>query len=174
MYEIKLYKSKWRAAILIILSLPFIIIVIRDLMNGHKIQPIWLDWVALCFFGMGIPFGIFNLLDKRPQVIINEHGVFYKAYKDFAEWRYIKDVYYKSFKNYANEQKYICLVLDQSALPDIQKKFKNAIGFLGLADYNISLTEVQKIDEQKLITLIKAMVNANDDEKNRLLTEFKS
>lgn len=34
-----------------------------------------IGWLCICFFGLGIPVGLLHTLDRRPQIIITERGI---------------------------------------------------------------------------------------------------
>src|ERR1700761_7703805 len=99
MLDIKLYKSQWQGIRLILLASIFVIPSLYDIIT-HNIQiPTGLSWFCLCFFGLGIPIGLFNLFDRRAQIIINENGIFWRPLPvSLIDWVSIKDVYYKDFK----------------------------------------------------------------------------
>ena len=90
--DIKLYKSPWRAIKLILLCSIFVFGGIFLLTNTDS--PKWVAWLNIGFFGLGYPVGLFHLLDRRPQIIINEIGIFDRTtYKDFINWDVIKGAY---------------------------------------------------------------------------------
>jgi hypothetical protein len=165
MIEIKLYKSPWKSVRIILLSLPFVIISLYLIIHNDADKT--MEWFCLCFFGLGIPIGIFNMLDKRPQIIINEIGIFNKAaYNNFINWNLIKDAYIKE----VHRQKFICLVLDEKAIPliKVKKKLTQINLALGFQETNISLGQI-KIDDQKFLEFIKAMSTADAASKQNLL-----
>lgn len=169
MPELKLYKSPRRAIRLILLTIPFVGLSLYDIIIHSDIMPIAFDWFCLCFFGLGIPLGIFNLFDRRPIITINEIGIYDRiSYNDFVNWNLIKDAYLRDVHN----QKFICLVLDDKAIPllKINKKLKGLSKALGFQEVNISLGQLRKIDEQKFVEFIKAMSDANMSTRINLLS----
>ena len=120
MTEIKLYKSSWKGIRLISLTLPFVIIgifMISDEPNGTF--NFYMGWLAIAFFGLGIPLGIFTLLDKRTQIIINEVGIFDRNLKQgVIKWEQIIEAY----PNGIDFQKFISIVVDETF---IYKKKQN-------------------------------------------------
>lgn len=85
MKEIKLYKSPWRAIKLLLLSSVFVFGGIWLITSTDS--PKWLGWMSIGFFGLGYPVGLFQLLDRRPQIIINELGIWDRTTKqDTINW----------------------------------------------------------------------------------------
>jgi hypothetical protein len=182
MNEVKIYKSKWKATKLFILSLPFVALGIWDLSHHPSTSPIWLDWTAVCFFGLGSLLGLFNLFDNRTELVINENGIFSRlSYgifdkstdKGFVKWDSIIDAYLNVFKNSywglpLSKHKTICLTVNGKVV----KRSKLSKAF-GMGDFNIPLINLKSINEDKLITFIKAMSQADVITKQQLLQDFK-
>lgn len=126
--------------------------------------------MSICFFGLGYPVGFFHLFDRRPQIIINEIGVWDRTTKhDIINWEIIHNAYLTDVSG----QKFICLQIDESYEPSNKKgrlhrnfaRFNKALGFQEL---NLSLGQI-KIDEFWLAEFINAMSNAKiQDRKNRI------
>ena len=125
-------------------------------------------------FGLGYPVGIYHLHDRRPQIIINEFGVFDRTtYKDFINWDVIQGAYSIDLLG----QKFVVLTVDKKYLPSIKKEkvfrsISNLVDF-GPQQINISLGQVA-IDEIKLAEFILAMIKVPPEDrkeklKNRLL-----
>ena len=168
MKEIKLYKSPWRAMKLILLCSIFVALGLWGILNGN--MPTWVAWLNIGFFGLGYPVGLFHLFDRRPQIIINEIGIFdHSTNKNFINWEIIQDAYLIDI----HKQKFICLVVDEKFKPSHNKsklyqktaKFSEAIG---AQELNISLGQV-KIDPERLTEFILLMRTATKWEKTELL-----
>ena len=70
-------------------------------------------------FGIGYPVGIYHLLDRRPQIIINEFGVFDRTtYKDFINWDVIEGAYSIDMMG----QKFVVLTVDEKYLASVKKE----------------------------------------------------
>lgn len=166
MNEIKLYKSPLKALKLVLLALPFIAFSLYAIISRSTEMPVWFAWLSLCFFGSAVPLAVFMLLDKRPQIIINETGIFDRtAHKSFINWHLIADTY--PVQVYG--QKFICLVLRDEAIPLLKKKAKlNKL--LGFQEINISLGQLKNVDEFKFAALIRQMAAAEPAEQQILLT----
>jgi hypothetical protein len=131
-------------------------------------------WLSIGFFGLAYPIGIYNLLDKRPAIILNELGIFDRSiHKEFINWELIKDAYPMSIKS----QKFICLVVDEKFKPSkkkgvFYKSLSTLNEALGAQELNINLNQVQKMDEVKLTQFILKMSKATKTDKTMLLKEL--
>lgn len=172
--DIKLYKSPWRAIKLILLCSIFVFVGLFLILKTDS--PKWIGWMNICFFGLGYPVGLFHLLDRRPQIIINEIGIFDRTtYKDFINWDVIQGAYPIDISG----QKFVCLVVDEKYEPStkkgkIAKTFSDFSKKVGAQELNISLGQIS-IDEGKLTEFILAMINIRPENrkeklKDRLLT----
>jgi hypothetical protein len=132
--------------------------------------PKWVCYLNIGFFGLGYPVGLSHLLDRRPQILINEVGIFDRTtYKDFINWDVIQDAYPIDISG----QKFVCLVVDEKYEPStkkgkIAKSLSNFSKEIGAQELNISLGQIT-IDEVKLTEFILAMINVRpEDRKERL------
>lgn len=168
MQEIRLYKSPWKAIRIILLAAPFIAFSAYSIIDHKNNIPTYPAWLCLCFFGLAIPIGLFQLFDKRPQIIINENGIFDRmAYKDFINWKLIRDAYAVN----VHGQKFICLVIDEAAIP-LLKSSKRMIKIskeLGFQEINLSLGQLKSFDVLKFIDFIKQMALASPAVRETLL-----
>lgn len=102
MNEIKLYKSPLYAFYLFLGSFIFVIGGVFMVMQEGS----FMAWLALLFFGLCALVGLIILFDKRPQIIINKKGIWYKKaiwkkcnYDDIIEWQTIKKIHWVSVDN---------------------------------------------------------------------------
>jgi hypothetical protein len=163
MEEIKLYKAKTKAVKLLALTIPFVV-------GG-----IWLitidkglvGWLGTLFFGLGIPIGIFHLFDKRPQIIINESGIWDRTTKqDIIKWEQIIEAYPIDIHG----QKFISLVVNDSFVFK-QKQYKWAekiSNVIGVQRLNLSLGQLN-INAMKLSEFIKEMINSDKSERPNII-----
>ncbi|MBL6446846.1 hypothetical protein JMN32_11020 [Fulvivirga sp. 29W222] len=164
MQEIKLYKSPWKAIKLLLLSSVFVIGGIWLLTSTSA--PKWVGWVSVCFFGLGYPIGVFHLFDRRPQIIINEIGIYDRTTnQDSINWEIIQNAYMTN----VHGQKFICLQVDESYEPSKKKgkwhkNFAQLNKSLGFQEINISLGQI-KIDETRLMDFINAMACVDKTER---------
>jgi hypothetical protein len=167
--DIKLYKSPWRAVKLILLCSIFVVGGI--FMLGQTDTPQWVWYLNIGFFGLGHPVGLFHLFDRRPQIIINEVGIFDRTtYKDFINWEVIQNA---SPINISG-QKFVCLVVDGQYEPSTKKgklgkAFANLNKEIGAQELNISLGQIA-IDENKLTEFILTMIHVRPEDRKEKLT----
>jgi hypothetical protein len=168
MIEYKLYKSPIRAIKLILVSLAFVLAGIFILNDADG--PKFFGWCSIIFFGFGVLVGIYQLFDRRPQIIINEFGIFDRtANKDFINWEIIKNAYLAN----VHGQKFICLVLDEKFEPSktkgrLFKKGAMLSKALGFQELNISLVNI-KIDEHRFTNFILAMRTAEKNQRAEMI-----
>lgn len=169
--DIKLYKSPWRAIKLILLCSIFVVVGIFIVTSADT--PKWPGWLNIFFFGLGYPVGLFHLMDRRPQIIINEIGIFDRTtYKDFINWEVIQGFYPTNLYG----QKFICLIVDEKYEPSTRKgKFAKSISKLnkevGAQELNISLGQI-KIDEFKLTEFILTMIKHRPEHRREKLNNW--
>lgn len=134
--------------------------------------PKFVAWSSIIFFGLGYPVGLFQLFDRRPQIIINEIGIFDRMiHKDFINWEIIQDAYLAEMHG----QKFICLVVDQQFEPSKSKGklTRELAGFskaLGFQELNISLGNV-KVNAERLTEFILAMRTADKPNRETIINE---
>ena len=130
----------------------------------------FMGWFGTIFFGLGIPVALFHLFDKRPQIIINDIGIFDRTTNQKTiNWEIIENAYLANIHG----QKFICLVVNEKFEPSKQKGkwFKRTVRLnkaLGFQELNISLGQI-KIDEAKLRDFILKMSQADHPQRKEIL-----
>lgn len=168
MIEYKLYKSRRKAIKLLFPSLIFVFAGIYLLNQPHVSK--LMAWVCILFFGLGIPIGLIQLLDRRPQIIINEFGIFDRTlHKDFINWEIIHDAYLIGVR----QERFICLVVDEQFEPSKSKgKFAQKMAGLskaiGFQELNINVGNVG-VDGERLTAFILAMRTADKPNRETLI-----
>ena len=170
MQEIKLYKSKWKNLGLFLGSSLFVSggfhFILSEDSDTFKIV---MGWISILFFGLGIPMSLFNILDWRPQIIINELGILDRTVtKEFINWNAIESVYLLD-----TGVKFISITLKPGVdLAHAQSRFSRRVSSLnkslGYGEVNINLGSI-KIDEERLAQFIVEMSRANPEERTQLL-----
>ncbi|NVO12157.1 MAG: hypothetical protein HXX16_19520 [Bacteroidales bacterium] len=164
MTEIRLYKSPWRALKLLLISSVFVIIGIYLINQTDSSR--FMAWLTICFFGLGLPVGLIQLFDRRPQIIINEIGIYDRTTRlETINWSIIKDAYPIDIHG----QKFICLVVDEQYKPSKRKGlfYRNVVKFneaIGAQEINLFLGQI-RIDVGKLNEFILSVLHS---EKNGL------
>ncbi len=170
MTEVRLYRSRGKVLRMVLLCSVFV--GLGYFMLGRPDAPQGIAWLSIGFFGLGFLFGLYQLLDRRPQIIVNEFGVFDRTtHHEFINWEIIQDVYLIA----VNRQKFICLVVDEAFEPSRKKnKFRQGVASLnkefGFQELNISLGLVS-IDTMRFAEFILAMRGAEQPEREGLVRE---
>ncbi|TSD67162.1 hypothetical protein FFF34_007135 [Inquilinus sp. KBS0705] len=187
MAELKLYKSRWKAIKLLFLASPFIAFGLYEILYEHGGTNPIMAWLAVCFFGLAIPISLFMLLDQRPEIIIDERGLFSrssyglfekKPNRGFVEWQEIKDTYIVKqpvgWRFTTGTHKYICIKLTETAKKTNNKYSKqNAVSkFYNLGDFCIPLLTLN-VNENNLNDFIKAMLASDLSKKINLIQNTK-
>jgi len=170
--ELKIYKTTSKGLKLIGMSLPFVLIGVWMIFESQLGSTNYImGWISTCFFGLGIPIGLIQLFDRRPQIIINENGIWDRTTKqDEIKWEQIIDAYPLDIF----EQKFVSIVSDDSF--EFKKKpykwttkLNKAIGAQNL---NLHLSQTN-IDENKLTELIQSLVKVEKKDRRKIIQSFK-
>ena len=160
MIEVKLYKSPWKALLLLISSGAFVALFIFLMsIKGPKLMAI----LGLVFFGFGVCVALFHLFDRRPQIIINDIGIFDRTIHDqFINWELIRNAY--TFD--VHGQKFISLKIDDNFKPSKKKgKWYKRVAklneALGAQELNINLSQIH-MNTKRLTAFILKMTEATD------------
>jgi hypothetical protein len=168
MADIKLYKSPWRAIKLMALCSIFVVGGYFMVIDEDSMK--WIGWFNIFFFGLGYPVGLFHLFDRRPQIIINEVGIFDRtAYEKFINWEVIWGAYVISISG----QKFICLKVDPTYEPSrkkgkVAKTLSSFSKEIGAQELNISLGQVS-VDPKKLLEFIGVMTSVSPEVRADML-----
>ena len=168
MEEIKLYKSAWKGIKLMAICLPFVILGIFILYKGGAF---WVGLLNILFFGLSIPLGLYHIIDRRPQIIINEIGIFDRTiHRDFINWEIIVEAYPMSISS----QYFVCLIVLPSFKPSLKRgKWYRRIAKLnesiGAQELNLNVGQLQ-VDPIKLSIFINLMAKAMPIERKERLS----
>ncbi|MEO1437517.1 MAG: STM3941 family protein [Bacteroidota bacterium] len=173
MNEIKIYKSSWKSIRLSLLAFPFVAIGVFMLVDESSPHNQFMAWLCILFFGIGPVISIYNIIDRKPYIILNELGIHIKTlHKKVINWNIIQDAYLNS----VNRQPFICLVLKDSF--DAQNIFEKPISrkmsqinkAMGFQELNLYLGPV-KVDEEKLLNFIVEMAHLHPQERKEKLLD---
>lgn len=172
MTEIKLYKTTTKGLKIICMCLPFVAIgmwMITD--NPYGSTEYIMGWFGTCFFGLGLPVGLFQAFDKRPQILITENGIWDRTTnQDEVKWEQIIEAYPLDIHG----QKFISLVTNDTFVFK-KKPYKWAAKineFLGARNLNLHLGQIN-IDEVEFANLINQLSQQSIDERRRIIKTFK-
>lgn len=172
MTELKLHKTTTKGLKIIGMSIPFVVIGVWMIIQEPAGTTNYImGWLCTSFFGLGIPVGIFQTFDRRPQIIINEIGIWDRTTnQDQIKWEQIIDAYPLDIF----DQKFISIVSDDSF--DFKKKpYKWAAKInkeIGAQNLNLHLGQIN-IDEHKLTELIQSLAKAEKRDRKKILQSFK-
>ena len=167
-----MYKSPKRAFKLILVSSVVVVCELFLLVTIDAPTTAW--YVVIGVYGLVYPVALFHLFDRRPQIVINEIGIFdRRTCKDFINW----DVIQRAYAMDVMVGGYVCLIVDNKYLSSI-KKAQVARPFrifpeIGAHQIDISVGQLA-VDEFKLAEFILAMIklrpeNRKEKLKDRLL-----
>jgi len=168
MAEIKLYKSPLKSLKLFVIASAFVILGIWLLLKADDSRIISI--MTILFFGLGLLIGLFNLLDRRPQIIINKQGIWDRTTnQDIISWEFIHEVI-SPIDIYG--QIFIPLVVDEKFIR--RKKMYNwslRMGkVLGARDINLNISLIN-INIEKFITMLD-ILRAEDLSKRDVVIEM--
>ncbi|MFM1999370.1 MAG: hypothetical protein RL204_1317 [Bacteroidota bacterium] len=171
MNEIRIFKSRSFGLKVIGMCLPFVLMgyfMLSDASYGSNRY--FMSWLGICFFGLGIVAGFFQILDRRPQIIISEYGIWTKKSKrDEVKWEQIIDVY--SEEKYT--QKHIVLVItDIVGFADSPNSWSDEVNDVA-EDQKIKIHLGQvDLDEIELTKFIQQLINGNIENRRKLISSF--
>lgn len=172
MTELKLYKSTTKGLKIIGMAIPFVVIGIWMItQEQYGTTNYIVGWFCTCFFGLGFPVGLFQTFDKRPQIIINENGIWDRTTKQpEIKWEQIIEAYPLDIAG----QKFISIVtVDTYVLTEKLYEWASKINEeIGLQKVNLSLGQIN-IDDCDLTNLINELSKAEKGERKNLLQSFK-
>ena len=166
MNEIKLYKKPIKAISLLAISAVFVVLGIWGVMrDGNSAFEIIMAYLIIFLFGLGIAVGFFHLFDRRPQIIINENGIWDRTTNlDLIKWELIQNAYPINIYG----QIFISLKLDESLEVKV-KQYKWATYLSNKMDaqkINLSLGQI-KIDYKRLNDFILKMTQLEQSERQK-------
>lgn len=172
MTEIKLYKTTTKGLKIIGMCLPFVAIGLWMIMdNPYGSTEYVMGWVGTCFFGLGLPVGLFQTFDKRPQIVITENGIWDRTTnQDEVKWEQIIEAYPLDIHG----QKFISLVTDDTFVLK-KKPYKWAAKineFVGAQNLNLHLGQIN-IDEIEFTNFINQLSQQTIDERRKTIKTFK-
>ncbi len=114
-------------------------------------------WVAIVFFGAGIPVFIWQLVDPRPRLIIDAHGVLDRTLGvGRIAWSDIKAAYVRSISG----SDFICLELKNpekyaQQLSTVKRVLTSGNRLLGFANFNLNLSGVDASTDEVFALVMK-------------------
>ena len=165
MTEVRLYKNPLKTLRIFALTIPFIVIGIWQIKNNENS-----GWFTVLFFGLGIPVGLFQLLDRRPQIIINENSIWDRTTNQGEVlWDQIQGAYPLKI----SRQKFISLVVDDSFVfkmrqPKWAAKLNDALEAQNL---NLLIGPL-KIHENTMTNFILEMIETDKNNRHTIIEKY--
>ena len=164
MTKFKLYKRPLKGLRIFALTIPFVAIGIW-MINKEPVGTTnyIMGWISTCFFGLGIPVGLFQTFDRRPQIIITENGIWDRTTKqEEIKWEQIQEAYPLDIY----KQKFVSLVIDDTFVlkKNLYKWAAKLNEEIGAQKVNLLISQL-KIDEQKMTNFINEIIAT--EKKNR-------
>lgn len=153
---IVLYNSKTRYALLLVVCVGFVICGITMITQDPSTNTQAIGWLNIVFFGLGIIIAIRQLLDNKPRIIIDTHGIHDRTLKvGLIEWADITAASLIRIQRehfiqleFASENKY----LDRLSVG--HRRAAEANTFLGYNRLNINLSGV-KCNASEILNIIR-------------------
>ena len=171
MTQIKLYKQPFKGLKIFALSIPFVSIgiwIINKEIFGT--MDYIMGWLCTGFFGLGIPVGLFQAFDRRPQIIITINGIWDRTTnEDEIKWEQITNAYpLDIFK-----QKFVCIKLANTFVlkKNLNKLASKLNDVVGAQKVNLLVSQL-KIDENKMTSFIKEMITVEKDKRVVIIKKY--
>ncbi|MBG6188435.1 STM3941 family protein [Flavobacterium sp. CAN_S2] len=168
MKEIKLYKSPFKSLRLLVLTSILVIPSIWLITKEKETDKI--IWFCLCFFGFGFLLSLFNILDRRAQIIITKIGIRDITLRQgIIKWEYIEDandvqIFKQVFVALKTNEKFVI----KKKLYEWTKYLNNVVGG---AEVNLNFSYI-KVDMEKLITFINIMKSENIENRETIMEMY--
>ncbi|HEX6188183.1 MAG TPA: STM3941 family protein [Pyrinomonadaceae bacterium] len=159
MEELIIKNSRWKHFLLLIGCMGFVGTGIWMVVQGKSF-----GWVAILFFGTGLVVSIWQIVDSRPRLIIDERGVLDRTLGvGRIAWSDIEAAYVRSISG----NDFICLELKNpekyaQKLSNVKRAMAGANRGLGFTDFNINLSGVDARTEEVFELLMKYCQLAED------------
>jgi hypothetical protein len=139
MEKLVIKNSRWKYVLLFVGCIGFVAAGIWMVITGNSF-----GWLAILFFGGGIPICIWQIADTRPRLVIDEHGVLDRTLGvGRIAWSDIETAYVRSISG----NDFICLELKNTEeyarkLSKVKRAMVAANRNLGFTNFNLNLSGV--------------------------------
>ena len=132
----------WKWALYLLLTLGFVAIGISMMLfGGTNPSAFVVGLVCVLFFGAGVPLFGWNLLDRRPVVVLDGGGIFDRRLGVGIPWSEIEGAYPATVQHRGGTEEFVCLQLRNpepyaAKLPRrlrLTAPLNNAVGFTEFA-----------------------------------------
>lgn len=152
MEKLVIKNSRWKHVLLLVGCIGFVATGIFIVAKGDAF-----GWVAILFFGSGIPIAVWQIADSRPRLIIDEQGVLDRTLGvGRIAWGDIESAYVRSISG----NDFICLELKNpeeyaQKLSKVKRAMAAANRGLGFTDFNLNLSGVDASTAEVFELLMK-------------------
>ncbi len=152
MEKLIIKNSRRKYVLLLVGCIGFVIVGIAMLAVGEGF-----GWASILFFGAGIPIFIWQIIDARPRLVIDEHGVLDRTLGvGRIDWSDIESAYV--IKMAGND--FICLELRHpekylNRLSKVKRVMTAANRSLGFKEFNLNLSGVAAGTDEVFELVIK-------------------
>lgn len=160
MEKLIIRNSRWKHVLLLIASVGFVVAGVAMLVKGN-----WFGWVAIIFFGSGIPLFVWQIMDARPRLVIDEHGVLDRTLGvGRIDWLDIEVAQVMSIAG----NDFIALELRDpekywGRLSSVKRAMASANRRLGFSDFNLNLSGVEARTDEVFELVMKFCERARLD-----------
>lgn len=139
MEKLVIKSSRWKYFLLLFASLGFVVAGAAMVISGE-----WFGWVAIAFFGAGVPLFVWQIADSRPRLVIDERGVTDRTLGvGRIAWRDVEAAYVVSISG----TDFICLELSDPGkylgrLSKVRRAMAAANRKMGFTDFSLNLSGV--------------------------------
>ena len=171
MIEFKLYKRPLKGLKIFALTIPFVAIGIW-MINKEPVGTTnyIMGWISTCFFGLGIPVGLFQTFDRRPQIIITENGIWDRTTKqEEIKWEQIQ----KAYPLDIYKQKFVSLVVDDTFIMkrNLNKWAVKLNEAIGAQKINLLISQL-KIDEFTMTNFINEIISTEKGNRQTIIKKY--
>jgi hypothetical protein len=139
MEKLVIKSSRWKYFLYLFAALGFVVTGAVMIASGERF-----GWAAVVFFGAGIPVFVWQIVDSRPRLVIDERGVTDRTLGvGRIEWRDVEAAYVISISG----TDFICLELSApekylGRLSKVRRAMATANRKMGFTDFSLNLSGV--------------------------------
>ncbi|MEO1518665.1 MAG: STM3941 family protein [Bacteroidota bacterium] len=169
--QIKLYKKTWKGLRLVAMGLPlFCVCIWKAQREDVDAMEQLLGWFGSCFFGFGLFVGFFHTFDRRPQIILDEDGIWDRSIREpKVFWEQVRAVHQWGVYG----QIFVAVKVDKT-FQRRQSKYawvQPISRLLKGKDLNINLSQLS-VDAQQMANCIKEMSKVEKENRLETLTKY--
>ncbi|MFY8003493.1 MAG: STM3941 family protein, partial [Chitinophagaceae bacterium] len=154
----------------IAISLAFVSIGIWLLLTSNEISNFYVGLATLIFFGFCLGVSIYVFVDKKPQIILSEKGIWHKQVKlTLLHWENIQNV--ATIHVFA--QPFIAIKVDESIATAVkQPKWINKLNLaLGAETINLSVSSLTA-EPKEIVFLVNQLRTVTDVERINIIKQY--